>query len=152
MFFRIAENYHLFVKKLFLRLFVPFLVFAIIGEIIKNIEFIFVYGAKLRLNMLYAPFISLYYNGNVWGNGALWFLLTLILIRLFVYTVTRMNNSSLLLFLIAFICALCGFILHLINLELPLYCANFCTGSFFYILGYLLRGGILEKYILGWYC
>ena len=104
MFFR-ANNYREFNKKSFKRLMIPFIFFSIIGEPLYWIHLSFTEHATAWQWYL-ASIKTIVSHGQMQGNGPLWFLFSLFLIRIF-YNRCCKNNHIKILCIFLFLFLLC---------------------------------------------
>lgn len=79
MFFR-KRNWLELIKKDYKKFIIPFVVYSLIGWFLWSICCL-IDGSQTLSSCLLAPLKSLYLRGNIKGNGALWFLLSLFVVR-----------------------------------------------------------------------
>lgn len=114
------------------RLLVPFLTFSIIGELFVLVD-LAVSGEENWLHE--SPIKWLVMSGSIPGNMALWFLLSLFIVKTVYNAVAGSVNDFLLLAVavgVAFAC-------HFYDIEYPRYLANCSLGLVFFILGRKLK-------------
>lgn len=112
------------------RLLVPFVVFTIIGYVL--------FGATLPLNTWHYwwyPIRQIFAIGRVEGNGPLWFLLSLFLVRLIFQTTGDTRWKQICWIIIG---AIIGIVGNYYGVR-PRTISNVGMGVFFYGIGYLLR-------------
>lgn len=117
------------------RLIIPYLVFSLIGYVVQLIEFI-VTGDNNWGYLVISPIAHFLLNGALWGNLALWFLLSLFFVRLLLQLIVSRNISF---YAASFVSLFIAFALHFVDFRIPLYIANTCSGLFFALCGYHLR-------------
>ncbi len=120
------------------RLLIPFLIFSCIGEAVLLISNIIHHPEQDILHTLYQSiylsFKTLLGQGSTPGNLALWFLLTLFVVRvIWAYLSDRAN-----IILIGGVCMIAP-TMYLFQIHSPLYIANISEGVIWYGMGYALR-------------
>lgn len=116
------------------RLLLPFVVFSVIGRVEYAIELWAL--NNLHINIVSNALFDIIKTGSVFGNGPLWFLLTLFFVRvIFAYLSSRVKP----LWIIPFFGGVIAFIFYYFEVCVPLYLGNTCLGTFFFGLGCLLK-------------
>lgn len=116
------------------RLLVPYAVFFVIGQVIIAIQLFTQHN--LHLNYLTATLREFIYTGAAWGNGPLWFLFSLFMVRMIFSIIGKYSYGGVLITVVSISCA---WFIHIFGIALPLYVGNVCLGCFFYGLGYLIK-------------
>lgn len=115
----------------------PFITYSLIGwgvwSICGMIE-----GTETLLTCVQKAFISFVTHGNIVGNGALWFLLSLFIVREFANIIIKRNLSLPLLIVICFLLSLGLY--HWGWYNYSWWVGNIFSGLFFFLLGYWLKG------------
>ena len=117
------------------RLVVPFLQYTLIGYFFYCVlQYV---DDKVNLHTLFVePIKNMAYMGACGCNLPLWFLLTLFVVRV----ATHFGAKDKVYLAILFITTGIGcFLLQYVGFERPYYLANFCSGTFFFILGFALK-------------
>lgn len=116
------------------RLLLPFVVFSVIGQGVYAIELIVL--NNLHMNFVTNSFLDIIKTGAVFGNGPLWFLLTLFFVRiLYAYLCKRVKVFWI--FPLFFV--VLAYIFYCFEVCTPLYLGNTCLGALFFGLGSLLK-------------
>lgn len=120
----------------------PFLVYSIIGWSVWSVCGV-IDGSRSLYSCLMAPLNSFYLRGNIKGNGALWFLLSLFLVRQIgnVCLNIQLKSSFKWIVVITVIIVISlAFLLYKIEWSNhSWWFGNIFTGLFFFLLGYLLN-------------
>lgn len=131
------------------RLFVPYSVFCIGSFILFDLGSLSNNGFG---GCLKSFFYQLYYTGAPSHNVALWFLLTLFLVKLIFSLLIRHINSSWVSFIAGILSVVVFMVYHhtciLANYKLPYYFMNAITGLFFYACGVLLKDLQFTKHVI----
>lgn len=133
--------------KSFRRLIIPYIYFSIIGTGLLWIKLCI--NGELSLRDFLSPFRSILIAGSTPGNLALWFLLSLFVIKL-AFSAIHIKLSSAGNLLAKCLCGgvlgvLCiifipvHYVLELNNITYPLWLSNISSGMLFFTTGYLLR-------------
>ncbi len=143
------------------RFIIPYCFFNFIGGLCDI--FLSSYNNKRLsiVDLLIKPFSTTYYNEATYSNLALWFLLSIFIVKLLFLLSRKINiNVSVLLFVFLFAGSLLNhFRYHLnsfsftlslfgkcIYILIPYYFGNICYGFAFYSLGFLLKEKQFNKY------
>ena len=118
-------------KKTFKRLFVPFLVFSIIGDLVLDIHFCLTGITSYKYYI--ASLKSVIIDGNAVGNVPLWFLLSLFIIHNGFNLAKKCLNTYVTLITAAAV-PIC---MHYAQIDIPVISHTF-AGLFFFICGYLI--------------
>lgn len=140
MYFRKAD-YKSYLKKNVKHLLIPFFWFSLIGTLFYWADLI----ALKDFNWLhYILFLKVVLNGSVPGNTALWFLISLFLVKM-IYNLTYTKVQSFVIMLSALgIAYLCSFL----NIDSPKYLANASSGLVFFTIGHMLKEKQFMKHII----
>lgn len=129
-------------KVLWSKFLVPFLMFSLLGTLVHSVH-LFLTGDSSIASHILVPLKDILMFGSLEGNKPLWFLLTLILVRiLFKLTGTDKQvliPGSILSVVAAWLC-------HT-YVSVPYYIGNTFLGFFFFSLGYLLKDWEENKYL-----
>ena len=118
------------------KLFKPFVVYAIIGQVVLTICLL-VEGETSLKPYLYSPIRSLVLSGNVGGNTPLWFIPSLFVVQCMAAWLLNKVNLPL---LWAILSILLGYGLYLLNWQyVPTYIESAFLGLFFFGMGNWLR-------------
>lgn len=125
------------VKDGWKRLMIPYIVFTLIGSVFLWLPMI-VNGSFRFSQAIISSFRDIIELGSAYGNLALWFLLSLFVVRiLFAVIQTRVSRKSL------WLTIALPILFHLfkgnVNIDFPFYCSNILSGLAFYTLGFLLK-------------
>lgn len=112
----------------------PFVIFSFVGVVVKDIQLLIV-GDKNWIHYVLSPLKQLVLNGSVGGNLALWFLLSLFLVKLVVSCLQRKIS----IIIIAVVSIIISFVLQFDIVDTPMYIANTASGVFFYCMGNFLK-------------
>lgn len=117
------------------RLFIPYLIFSIIGHIIWCIQ-IWINGDYNWMHYVLSPFKAIITSGAVAGNMPLWFLFSLFFLRI-IYTLLKRYEipTSIIIGVSAISC----FLLHLLKVRHPLYLLNITSGLLFFSTGNVMN-------------
>lgn len=118
------------------RLLVPFVIYSVIGTCLFDIS-IALDGDFNWIHHVLSPFKILLLFGSVQGNLALWFLLTLFVVRCLACVLLCDDGRKNL--AVALIFAVLAALLNLCPVRLPLYLANTMSGMFFFTMGSILK-------------
>lgn len=116
------------------RLLLPFVVFSVIGQVVYAIELTVL--NNLHMNFVTNTILDIIKTGAIFGNGPLWFLLTLFFVRILYASLCKMVR---LLWIIPSFFGFFAFIFYHFEITTPLYLGNTCLGAFFFGLGTLLK-------------
>lgn len=130
-FHKVSENKKI-ISKSFTRLMIPYFIFLILGQFIY---FTIIHPQPLLVS-LKDTFDQLLDTGSTSGEGPLWFLLSLFLVRVLFNVLIRTTMSSLFIALSSM-----GIVMSLYYLKIdkPLYLLTLFSGMCFYSFGYLLK-------------
>lgn len=134
-------------RKSYGRLVKPFIVFSILGHALWCVQ-VYLEGDDNPLHYLLSPFKCVLLHGSVAGNGPLWFLFSLFVVRLSFSFLLNKNANIVLVLLLS---ALFGFCTTVVPLPLPEYIGNISLGLSFCSAGYIMKFIDFHKYniILG---
>lgn len=118
-----------------LKLFVPYVVFSIVGYIVWIIRQLVVLDYN-RQTFIIDPINELLYTGTLPGNVALWFLPSLLATQLIFHILITGGAKPL---FVLFVCISITTILYYTKSEFPYYCANIPLGLAAYSFGYMIR-------------
>ena len=115
------------------RLIKPFVTYTFIGHPFYCLK-IYLEGCRDVLYYTWFPTKSILFSGACGANAPLWFLLSLFVVILIATAVDKFLN-------IKFLLLLGGgaMILNNVGFEKPFWCANICSGAFFFAMGFLLN-------------
>ena len=143
MFFRKNDNWLAHLRKDARRLLVPFVSFSIIGQLFVWIDLV-IAGNDHWLHE--SPVEWLIMSGTIPGNMALWFLLSLFIVKT-AYNAIAVRWRSVNDYLLAAVAVCAAFLCHFYDIDNPRYLANCMLGLAFFILGSKLRKLQYGKYI-----
>lgn len=140
-------------NKNFRRLIIPFIVFSIIGTILLWIKQCI--RGELSLGSFFSPIKGIIIQGATPGNLALWFLLSLYIVRLlFLLIYNKLSSNHCISFKILWggiLGCLCTafipvhYLLELNHIRYPLWLSNISSGILFFTIGYIFRNFCLNK-------
>ncbi len=134
------------IKKSYQRLIIPFIVFTIVGELLKLAINIYTVDESIldiiKHNTLSAC-VDLIKFGCSIGNITLWFLLSLFCVRVIYNFLSNSRLYPLLLVLCAIAPAM-----HYLEIKWPYYLANISAGLFFYAMGDKCRNFRINSLVL----
>lgn len=143
MFFKKDSNYKGFNKKSFRRLMIPFIIFSLIGEPLYWIHISFTEHSN-SWQWYFASIKTFFTHGQLQGNGPLWFLLSLFLIRIFYNRFCHNCAIKISIILLSFI-FLCYS--HQTSWNLFLSVTHTLSGLIYFSLGDLMRTFQFNKFI-----
>lgn len=124
----------------------PLLLLSLVGHVIICIGYA-VKGGHRLYDYLLEPFVELFTYGSIQGNLALWFLLSLFIVRcLYNILSSRIRLNAIFILLTSLIVTL--LIFHF-EIHKPYYLANSLAGLFFFSAGRLLAKLQYNKWIMG---
>lgn len=123
----------------FHKLIVPFVLYALAGQLIEWYKLYFLEGDKDILHYLYIPLRGLLLAGSTAGNLPLWFLLSLFLTKVIITWTDNHHFNRLSVFLLALTIAGLGAISKKYTERIPYTILNTCEGMVFYISGIWMR-------------
>ncbi len=135
MFYKRNSNQKDFIEKSYKHLLVPFVVFSLIGEPLYWVHIAFTEHYD-KWQWYLASIKSIFIQGSLKGNGPLWFLLSLFLIRVF-YNYIAVNvpiKCALLGISVMFLC-----LVHYYQISVWLSITHTISGLLFFTLGDLMR-------------
>lgn len=115
----------------------PFITYSLIGWFVWSVCGM-IEGTQTLLTCVQKVFISFVTHGNIAGNGALWFLLSLFLVREFANIIIKRNLSLPLLIAVCFF--LSFGLYHWGWYNYSWWVGNIFSGLVFFLLGYWLKG------------
>lgn len=120
------------------KLLCPFVIFSLMGQI--------VYGIHVYLNgdrnfagfgdYLINPMREILWEGSCFGNSALWFLVSLFVVKVVYNKIARMRIKDAYI-IVVFACT--AFLMNMYSISKPLYMANICSGMAFYSIGHFIK-------------
>lgn len=136
------KSTHEIVSSGYKHLIVPLLTMTLLGHMILCISYA-IKGGHNAWDYLVEPFWELIRFGSTQGNLALWFLLSLFLVRIAYHQLYQYFQPITMLFI-----AMTGslLVLHLPIIE-PYYLFSTMTGLFFFMMGHLLKEWQYNKYV-----
>ena len=133
--------------KSFRRLINPYIYFSIIGTLLLWVKMGI--NGDLALRSLLSPIKNIIFFGSAQGNLALWFLLSLFVVKLsfsFIHTKISLANVRFIKYLwVGVLCIWCllfipvYYLLAMNNIKYPLWLSNISSGMLFFTIGYFLR-------------
>lgn len=123
------------IKSSYKRFFIPYIVFLVIGHLQWCLN-IYLENDYNWQHYFLSPFKAILKFGTVAGNMPLWFIFSLVLVRI-IFTFLKQRNIHELVIVISSL-ILCIFF-HNIQFSYPIYIPNICSGIFFFALGHFIN-------------
>lgn len=124
------------------RLILPMITWTLIGYFITVPKLIY-YEQQPLWKVVVWPFYSFFSSGDTMGNGPLWFLFSLFIVKIIMIPLSKFSLN--LLSIIMFLITLLGWKLHTLNIILPLGFSTIPLGLFFTVLGFIYKEASLTK-------
>jgi hypothetical protein len=121
------------------RLVVPFAIYSILGEFVYWCRLYLQQGMVTWQNILKGPIRELVFQGSLSGNLALWFLLTLFIVKVSISIADKYNFNKAFVLIGALVISGGGTIMSRYIDNIPLLLLNVPEGLLFYVAGYYLR-------------
>lgn len=138
MYYRQQTNTKAAIIKWSKKLLVPYIVYTIIGELVLW-AMLYQQGTLNWRNIVLDPAIGIVFEGSAGGNLALWFLLTLFLVKSIVTLADKYKIKKVYLFAVSVILGGGGTILIQHVAHTPYWLINTPLGILFYLTGYYLK-------------
>lgn len=138
--FNLNRGFHVIVLNSTKRLLLPFVFYSFIGYLIWGISLLI--AGELHKNFFYSWISELFWTGSLLGNGPLWYLLSLFVIRILYSSI---NKKKSLVYVFVGISAIISFIMYGVRLNIPYWCYNVPLGSVFFGLGILRSNVVIDK-------
>ena len=120
------------------KLLCPFVVFSLVGQIVYGIHVYLNGDSKFAIfsDYLIIPMKEILWEGSCFGNSALWFLVSLFVVKL-IYNIFSGMRIKDVYIIVSLGCI--AFLMNMYSINKPLYMANICSGMAFYSIGHLFK-------------
>ena len=126
------------IKSGWKKLLCPFVVFSLMGQFVYSI-YVYLNGNNEFVHFVdyvIIPVREILLEGSCFGNSALWFLVSLFVVKVVYNKLSRMRIKDA--YIIVFFAGM-AFLMNMYSISKPLYMANICSGMAFYSIGHFIK-------------